>query len=212
MLGPTLTSPTQGDAAWAYPVVTRWFGGWDKNNVFREGAGLLFPYLQNSEIGGCYALDFDETRPFYGPTDYAYSYYLGEPKRYLPAPWAERHAAAGDEGFVGEGRRTQGLVLRLRPNQRLAVHARRRSTARRGATRPSSGFPSFHGRHGGEGNVAWVDGHVESKRPDALRRLHDRRDRPALRQRRDPAARRRANVGDVDEDGDILTDELFELK
>jgi len=67
-------------------------------------------------------------------------------------------------------------------------------------------FPSFQGRHKGQGNVAWADGSV---RPTAPKWLMD----PYLYSSATlPAADLRTfNIGDLDGDGNVNTNELFEL-
>ena len=69
---------------------------------------------------------------------------------------------------------------------------------------PSANNPTFQGRHNGLGVVAWADGHANARKP-VLRKGtfgygFDAKDfTPIL-------------LGDLDKDGDLKTDELFDLE
>ena len=71
---------------------------------------------------------------------------------------------------------------------------------------PSNGYPGFQARHNGVGDVLWVDGHVKAMRPIyrsgsfGYNNGYNAKDFIAQ------------NLGDIDDDGDLTTDELFNGK
>jgi len=69
---------------------------------------------------------------------------------------------------------------------------------------PSSNYPTLHGRHQGMANVLMVDGHVKAMRPVFRTGTFGFGYRAAdfLRE----------NLGDLDRDGNLRTDELFDLE
>jgi prepilin-type processing-associated H-X9-DG protein len=71
---------------------------------------------------------------------------------------------------------------------------------------PPAMFPeniNFHGRHTGKGNVLWVDGHVSTMKPVF----------PTVTVRNgSPELYRANNLGYLDRDGDLKTDDIFDLQ
>jgi type II secretory pathway pseudopilin PulG len=61
---------------------------------------------------------------------------------------------------------------------------------------PSAAYPTFHARAAGLGVVLWIDGHIRGRRP---------------RLRGDPRYDPH-RLGEIDDDGDLATDELFDLE
>jgi prepilin-type processing-associated H-X9-DG protein/prepilin-type N-terminal cleavage/methylation domain-containing protein len=183
---------------------SRWFGGWGKGNKFEAEVGLLYPYLKTADVGGC-PWEFDQSRPQYGPTDYAYNYYLGEPDRYLGAAAKVAIPLGTKITSIRSSAETVTLFDAARINNwQFTPGAIDRTPW---AYAPSSGMPSFHGRHSGYGNVAWADGHVSSEQPvwfDDYQGNYTPAERDTIL--------KVAKIGDVDRDGDPKTDELFDLK
>jgi prepilin-type processing-associated H-X9-DG protein len=66
---------------------------------------------------------------------------------------------------------------------------------------PSQSFPNFHGLHTEFGNVLWLDGHVKAVRP--IYRSGSIFGVPAT-------TYQGYKLGDIDEDGNLNTDELFD--
>ena len=192
---------------WVYPLNSYWFGGWDRQRTFVAEAGLLYPFLNNAEINGCYSFEFDElSRSNYGPTDYAYSVYLGDPGRYLPhldnkvaPPYGLRITSVGDSA------KTVSFFDSARINNWHFDPPQLDRTPWGYA--PSSAVPSFHVRHAGEGNVAWVDGHVAAEPGAWVRDTYALNGGPMAAEEL-----KLMNVADIDSDGDPETDELFDLE
>jgi prepilin-type processing-associated H-X9-DG protein len=69
---------------------------------------------------------------------------------------------------------------------------------------PSSEFPGFHGRNNGTGVVLWCDGHAKSFKP-VLRS-------GSFGYGFNSVDFVRENLGDIDGDGNLGTDELFDLQ
>ncbi|HOX39787.1 MAG TPA: prepilin-type N-terminal cleavage/methylation domain-containing protein [Candidatus Brocadiia bacterium] len=68
-------------------------------------------------------------------------------------------------------------------------------------------YPNFHARHGGVGNAAWADGHVSTERPTVMKEKYTAKQGANI-----PAeCVRRNDIGDLDEDGDSNTDELYNI-
>jgi prepilin-type N-terminal cleavage/methylation domain-containing protein/prepilin-type processing-associated H-X9-DG protein len=66
---------------------------------------------------------------------------------------------------------------------------------------PSEGWPQFHGRHNGVGNVLWADGHVKARKPAFIDALGGKT----------ANLQQSFQVGFIDRDGKSATDEFFEL-
>ncbi|MCE5276931.1 MAG: prepilin-type N-terminal cleavage/methylation domain-containing protein [Planctomycetaceae bacterium] len=70
---------------------------------------------------------------------------------------------------------------------------------------PSQDYPGFHARHGGKGNVLWVDGHVGEERAKWIRAAYTATGQAAITLEQAKSN----NVGDLDMDENPATDELF---
>lgn len=182
---------------------SRWFGGW-KGSTFHAEIGLLYPYLKTADVGGC-PWEFDESRPQYGPTDYAYNNYLAQPHTYLGPAFAVPIPLGTRITRVRSSAETVTLFDSARINNWQFTPGAIDRTPWGYA--PSSATPSFHARHNGYGNVAWVDGHVSSEQPVWFK---DYQGNYTVAER--DALLKPANIGDIDRDGDPMTDELFDLE
>lgn len=72
---------------------------------------------------------------------------------------------------------------------------------------PTYQYPGFHGRHGKRGNVVWADSHVSSEKPKWLRSSYNCGGQTTI----PVEAAQSKDVGDLDQDGNPDTDELFDL-
>jgi prepilin-type processing-associated H-X9-DG protein len=69
---------------------------------------------------------------------------------------------------------------------------------------PSSAYPTFHARHNEVGNTLWCDGHAKTFTPVYRSGTFGWGfNADSFRQHR---------LGDIDRDGDLTTDELFDLQ
>jgi prepilin-type N-terminal cleavage/methylation domain-containing protein/prepilin-type processing-associated H-X9-DG protein len=73
---------------------------------------------------------------------------------------------------------------------------------------PTYQYPSFHGRHNRRGNVVWADSHVCSEKPRWNLNSYNCGGQTTI----PVAAAQGLNVGDLDQDGNSDTDELFNLQ
>jgi len=171
-----------------------WWASYDgMTNTRDERRGLIFPYMRNHAIQACPTFRND-TRPTVGQTGYGYNHtYLCPFVQTGPFSYDIRPIAVA---AVADPARTVFLADAARLNYRIAPP---RLESQPFLDPPSASLPTFQGRHMETGTVAWVDGHATALRarfrssPDAATLYHYR-------------------LGDIDEDGNLQTDELFDLR
>jgi prepilin-type N-terminal cleavage/methylation domain-containing protein/prepilin-type processing-associated H-X9-DG protein len=171
----------------------RWYGSFDNAGVFRDQEALLYPYIRNGALKAC------PSRPPIGRAQddslgYAYN------DRYL-APntvigWPPTQIITNTVSLAAIQSPAETVVFH---DSARFVRGQLQSTPH--PCPPSRGGSCFHGRHNEMGVVVWADGHVKTRRPQ----IYARPNQPIelLRQH---------NVGDIDQDGDPLTDELWDLE
>jgi prepilin-type N-terminal cleavage/methylation domain-containing protein/prepilin-type processing-associated H-X9-DG protein len=184
-------------------IYVRWYGGAIGNvttGPYVAAASPLFPYLDNAlnNLGGCPEFLYltDSKRPGYGPCSYAYNDWCGR-------------GPDGSGNISGNK-----LVAFLRPADKAAFWDSARilppNTAldRTPWGYPTSGNPNtsqpdpnFHGIHNGLGNIFWLDGHASSQAPYYFDAYTTSSTLAALD--------RQQNIGDIDRDGNIATDENY---
>jgi len=212
-----LPVPTPGQNFWIY-----WDGGQDEfyggsTNMtgYDPTQGFLWPYTGSRAITACPS--WTTLLPTNGQLGYGYnwiyfSYYDGDPH------------GGGNRAF-----HFTRLSSINNSSQKVAFAdcARFSPTAGYSCTpfldSPREQYPSFHARHNGVGNVAWVDGHVSSQTASWLRTSYtaatvswDTTNNVPLFTAGSGAATtasvlKNANVGDIDSDNNPETDEMFDI-
>ncbi len=183
-----------GSATTTAPAVF-WWGRWD-GTTYNANSGLLQPYMKSDQVRVCPSFTATPTNAWEGATGYAYNVATlarttyGGPPSYAPTAVAISLAAIEDTAktvaFADGAQLSFGADLSVIPSTNISA--------------PSSAgeYPNFHARHLETGNVLFCDGHVKAMRPvypagssariDALRANH---------------------IGNIDEDGNLGTNELF---
>ncbi len=177
-----------------------WYGGWD-GTTLNDTEGLLYPYLKNARIRACPSFS-NTVRAEAGDIGYGYN------QEYLSPFFTD----SGGNLVLVNGKadpRSVRLAAFQTPSEtvQMADSARLlqgRLEAGRYLAPPSSNYPNFHARHSGVGNVLWLDGHVKAMKPVyrtgtfgySYNAEHFRREQ----------------LGDIDKDGDLSSDELFNLE
>jgi prepilin-type N-terminal cleavage/methylation domain-containing protein/prepilin-type processing-associated H-X9-DG protein len=159
-----------------------WWGSYD-GTTLRNEEGPLYPYMKNAQIQACPSFD-NVLRTNVGLTGYTFNYqYLGASQSLsaVQDPSKTLLMADGAEISYLDYKTVRGSVY---------------------SDPPSANYPTFHGRHNGMGNVLWVDGHVKAHMPVY---------RSIPLGRYDWALYKEKNIGDIDEDFDLKTNELYDL-
>jgi prepilin-type N-terminal cleavage/methylation domain-containing protein/prepilin-type processing-associated H-X9-DG protein len=176
-------------------IVFYWWGSYNGSELVEE-EGLIYPYMRNNQIRTCPTFP-NELRGYLGQTGYGYNYNYLSPIDWGgpsidPVSLASIQSPAETVTFADSARLNtwSGSGRVVEPNTYLEP--------------PSSNFPTFAGRHNGVGNVAFADGHAKAMKP-------------AYRSGSFGFGSQGEwfvdeNIGDIDEDGDMTTDELFDLK
>lgn len=180
-------------------TVYYWWASYNgMTNVRDETAGLLYPYMKNSQINACPSFKND-LRPTIGHTGYGYNYrYLSPYVQTGPYTFDIRPVAMAAIKTPAE---TVYLADAARMNYRYTPPRLEPQTF---LDPPSAAAPSFQGRHLGSGNVIWADGHVKTFMPVYRTGIFGNG--------YDAETHRHNRLGDIDSDGDLTTDELFDLE
>lgn len=175
-----------------------WWGGWD-GTTLDASQGLIYPYMKNSQVNACPSFA-NTLRANLGLTGYAYNVdnlsptnYSSDPP-YEASPIPRKLAAIADTAktvMFADSAQLNGTELRSETYLSL----------------PSSQFPNFHARHLETGNVLFCDGHVKAIRPTYRSDIFG-----LYGAQYNPDDFRAEHIGDIDEDGDLTTDELFDLE
>ncbi len=180
-------------------TVYYWWASYDGiTNTRNDAGGLLYPYMRNSQINACPSFRND-LRPTIGLTGYAYNY------RYL-SPYVQTGPFTFDiqpvsMAAIQKSSETVFLADSARLNYRFTPPRLESQTF---LDPPSANNPGFQGRHLGTGMVAWCDGHAKSFVPAYRNGVFG----PGY----DAALFRSYVLGDIDTDGDMTTDEFFDLQ
>ena len=179
----------------ATPVLY-WWGGWD-GTTYNASQGLIQPYLKSDQVRSCPSFAVPAANAYEGPTGYAYNVGTLSPTDYGPAPTYTSSPRAVGLASIADSARTVVFADAAQLNSSNAI---RSSTY---LSNPTSQYPNFHARHLETGNVLFCDGHVKAMRPVY---------RPtgfATYAGITAATLKQNFLGDIDEDGSLTTNELF---
>lgn len=170
-----------------------WWGSWDGATLHAD-EGLLRPYKKSARIQPC---------PSLGGLSGAlqlpgYGYYHGFLSPFRVPTF---HVAPASLSSIGAPSETVAFADAARINSR--DKATLEGSAEMGV--PSGGHPTFHARHGGTGNVLFADGHVKAMKPTYSSSVSGYEIQTFRR------TFRRNELGDLDRDGDLSTNEYFDL-
>jgi prepilin-type N-terminal cleavage/methylation domain-containing protein/prepilin-type processing-associated H-X9-DG protein len=172
-----------------------WWASFD-GTTRRDNEGLLFPYMKSHQIQACPSFQ-DNKRNTLGLTGYGYNYnYLSPlmPPNYDVAPVSLARIS------------TPAETVQMADSARLNTWAYATPTLE-GNTYlepPSSDFPTAHALHSGTISVLWVDGHVKAHQPTYRM--------GTFGWGNNAEDFRRVQLADIDRDGNLATDELFDLE
>ena len=173
-----------------------WWGGWD-GTTYDASQGLIQPYLKSDQVRSCPSFAVPAANAYEGPTGYAYNVGTLAPTDYQNTPPYTGTPRAASLASIEDTART---VVFADAAQLSSAGAIRSSTY---LSNPSSQYPNFHARHLETGDVLFCDGHVKAIRPVY---------RPtgfATFAGITAATLKQNNLGDIDEDGNLTTNELF---
>ncbi len=176
-----------------------WWGSFDGTKL-RPEEGLLFPYTKSQGIQADPSFD-NKLRTVLGFTGYGYNYAYLSPSTYDP-PTYDETAVPVNYSAVSEVAATVCFATSARINN--WAYATPTLEGNTYLDPPSADNPTFQGRHNGYGNVLWCDGHAKSFKP-VMRR-------GPFGYGFNAADFIPKQLGDIDQDGDLTTDELFDLK
>jgi prepilin-type N-terminal cleavage/methylation domain-containing protein/prepilin-type processing-associated H-X9-DG protein len=176
-----------------------WWGSWDGIKL-RQDEGLLYSYLRSGQVLSCPSFD-SRLRTAVGLTGYGYNYVYLSPSSYDPPDFVEtpipvnlsQMATPSETVLFGDCARINNWDYETPTLEGSAY-----------LDPPSNAFPGFHGRHSRTmGTVLWCDGHAKAMRPQM------RTDDFGYGFHSEDF--KKENLGEIDQDGDFTTDELFDL-
>ena len=181
------------------PKTPYWWGSWDGSRL-RPEEGLLYPYTRSKGIQVDPSFTSD-LRTSLGLTGYGYNYFYLSPSVFAPPDYLEVPVPVS-YGQIGEPSDTVCFATCARINNwEWAAPRLEGSTF---LDPPTQQNPGFHGRHSGSGNILWCDGHAKSGKP--VLRTND------FGFGYHAVDFRENDLGEIDRDGDLDTDELFDLQ
>jgi prepilin-type N-terminal cleavage/methylation domain-containing protein/prepilin-type processing-associated H-X9-DG protein len=173
-----------------------WWGCFDGAQIV-PGSSYLHPYTKNEGIKACPSWEVPGgTPPWWGQTGYGYNW------QYFPG-FDGGGSAARTVNLAAIGSVAETVVFADAARIRYYIDNALEGSAYIQA--PSYGYPNFHVRHNGSGNVLWADGHVSTQRAKILRSTY-----PVGSSSAEDVKRHR--LGDIDRDGNPETDELFDYE
>ena len=178
-----------------------WWGCWEEDEQeLRIEEGLLYPYTRSNGIyrDSTFSGQVTGSMNFSG---YGYNYSYLSPSTYSPPNWEETPIPVNISAI-----QYPSETVAFASNARLNTWAYSSPVLEgTGYLEASSAeFPTFQGRHNGYGAVLWVDGHVKTRKP-VMRQgafgfgFNSTQFAPYA-------------LGEIDQDGNLTTDELFDLQ
>jgi len=173
-----------------------WIGWWGCYNGKQivPGSSYLHPYTKSEGLKSCPSWK-DPAGSWWGLTGYGHNwvYFPGWADGKTPTVLIDAAQTPSETVIFGDSARIDKWES---PGTALTGSAY--------IAAPSQGWPEFHARHNGGGNVLWADGHVSVQRAKVLRDSYENSGPVDLV--------RQYKLGDIDQDGNPNTDELFDLK
>ena len=180
-----------------------WWGSNDSaTKIFRADEGLLQPYMKSTQIQVCPSFD-NSLRTNLGLTGYAYNTKYIAPTDY-PAPSYAPTPKTVSLAEINDPAKTVAFADSARINN--YAYATPTIEGNTFLSAPTEAYPAFHGRHNGMGNVLWCDGHVKAAKPKF------RSGSFGYNNGYNASDFTPKDLGDLDEDNDFKTDELFDLQ
>ena len=183
-----------GSASVGNPI-RYWWGGWDGAS-YNASQGLIQPYMKSDQVRSCPSFTATPANAYEGPTGYAYNVGTLSPTDYGPAPTYTAAPRAASLAAIDDAAKTVVFADAAQLNSSGALSP---STY---LSKPSDAYPNFHARHLETGNALFCDGHVKAMRPIY-------RSGPVGFSATPAATLKANNLGDIDQDGNLATDELF---
>ncbi len=180
------------------PVIYWW--GARQGDKYDSARSPLRPYLAGDKSYSCPAFARADGGDAPGLASYGYNAGALSPTRYGPAPDFTPTPIAAKLSALADAARTVAFADAAQLNSKGAL---RPSTY---LSNPRSDFPNFHARHEEMGHALFCDGHIAAIAP--VYRANGFKTYAGLT----ATALRDNHLGDVDEDGDLATSELFNGK
>jgi prepilin-type N-terminal cleavage/methylation domain-containing protein/prepilin-type processing-associated H-X9-DG protein len=179
------------------PGLVQYWWGSTAGATFNPDGGLLYPYMKSHQVQACPSFD-NRMRSNIGLTGYGYNVEYMSPSQYLAPDYTETQVPVRASQLDAPAE-TVAFADAARINNWDYAHPTLEGNTY--LEPPSYDFPSFHGRHNGFGNILWADDHVKCRKP--LLRAG------AFGYGYVGTDFLPHNLGDIDADGNLHTDELF---
>ena len=180
-------------------IVNYWWGSFD-GTTLKEENGLLYPYTKGKGIQQDPSFP-NRLRSVVGFTGYGYNYNYLSPSTYTPPTYTETPMPISATA-VGSPSETVAFAACARINNWSTAPPTLEGNTY--LEPPSSSFPSFHARHSGRGTILWVDSHANTRTP--IYRSG------SFGYGFYASDFTKNTLGDIDQDGNFGTDELFDLE
>ncbi|MBW3634840.1 MAG: DUF1559 domain-containing protein [Armatimonadetes bacterium] len=174
-----------------------WWGSWD-GTTLRENEGLLQPYMKSTQVQACPSFE-NKLRANLGLTGYAYNNSFFSPANYPPPTFAEVPIPVSLAAITSPAE-----TVAFADSARISFTDKKTLEGNSFLSKPSDNYPSFHARHNQMGNVLWADGHAKASKPMM------RSGSFGFGFTSEPFLEN--HLGDLDRDGNLTTNELFDLE